>query len=100
MFDFEFTDVLKIIIKKLVKKDKKKVEIINKKVKEIINSDAQSIKHYKNLRHDLKEYKRVHIVKSFVLAFKVDISNNFILFVDFDHHDKVYKKDLQNKNKN
>ena len=92
MFDFDLTDELKIIIKKLVKKDKKKVEIINKKIKEIVNSDVLSIRHYKNLRHDLKEYKRVHIVKSFVLAFKVDISNNFILFVDFDHHDKVYKK--------
>ena len=92
MFDFDLTDELKIIIKKLVKKDKKKVEVINKKIKEIVNSDAQSIGHYKNLRHDLKEYKRVHLVRSFVLVFKVDISNNFILFVDFDHHDKVYKK--------
>lgn len=92
MFGFDLTEELKIIIKKLIKKDKKKVEIINKKIKEIINSDEQSIKHYKNLRHDLKEYKRVHIVKSFVLAFKVDILNNFILFVDFDHHDKIYKK--------
>ena len=92
MFDFDLTDELKIIIKKLVKKDKKKVEVINKKIKEIVNSDAQSIRHYKNLRHDLKEYKRVHLVRSFVLVFKVDISNNFILFVDFDHHDKVYKK--------
>jgi YafQ family addiction module toxin component len=92
MFDFNLTDELKLIIKKLVKKDKKKVEIINKKIKEIINSDKQSIEHYKNLRYDLKEYKRVHIDKSFVLAFKVDIVNNFILFADFDHHDKIYKK--------
>jgi len=92
MFDFNFSDELKIIIKKLIKKDKKKVEIINKKIKEIINSDNQSINHYKNLRNDLKDYKRVHIEKSFVLVFKVDIQNNFILFADFDHHDKIYKK--------
>lgn len=92
MFDFNLTNELKIIIKKLVKKDKKKVEIINKKIKEIINSDRRSIEHYKNLRHDLKDFKRVHIDKSFVLAFKVNISNNFILFADFDHHDKIYKK--------
>lgn len=92
MFNFNLSDELKLIIKKLVKKDKKKAEIINKKIKEIVNSDKQSIKHYKNLRHDLKDYKRVHIEKSFVLAFKVNVLDNFILFVDFDHHDKIYKK--------
>ena len=92
MFEFNLSDELKLIIKKLAKKDKKKVEIINKKIKEIINSDNQTIQHYKNLRNDLKDYKRVHIQRSFVLTFKVDITNNFILFTDFDHHDKIYKK--------
>ncbi|MBS3081587.1 type II toxin-antitoxin system RelE/ParE family toxin [Candidatus Pacearchaeota archaeon] len=92
MFDFNLSDKLKAIIKKLIKKDKRKVESINKKIKEIINSDNEKIQHYKNLRHDLSEYKRVHIEKHFVLIFKVDLSNNFILFVDFDHHDKIYKK--------
>ncbi len=92
MFDFNISDELKIIIKKLVKKDKKKVNIINKKIKEIISSNEHSINHYKNLRNDLKNYKRVHIERSFVLVFKVDIANNFILFVDFDHHDKIYLK--------
>jgi hypothetical protein len=42
MFDFDLTDELKLIIRKLVKKDKKKVEIINKKIKEIINCDGQN----------------------------------------------------------
>jgi len=91
MFDFDISDELKLIIMKLVKKDKKKVEIINKKIKEIINCDNVSINHYKNLRYDLKEFKRVHIDKNFVLIFNVDLTNNFILFVDFDHHDRVYK---------
>jgi len=89
------TDELKIKIRKLLKKDKLKVEIINKKIKQIINCDEESINHYKNLRHDLSEYKRVHIDKNFVLAFKVDILNNFILFVDFDHHDNIYSKLLK-----
>ncbi|MEK6823481.1 MAG: hypothetical protein AABY06_00450, partial [Nanoarchaeota archaeon] len=70
MFDFDLSDELKIILKKLAKKDKKKVEIINKKIKEIINCDKISINHYKNLRYDLKEFKRVHIDNSFVLTFK------------------------------
>ena len=75
MFDFNLTDELKSIIEKLAKKDKKRAEIINKKIKQIINSDSASIQHYKNLRHDLKEFKSVHVDSSFVLIFKVDIKN-------------------------
>ena len=90
MFNFDLDDKLKFKIKKLVKKDKKKVEIINKKIKQIVLSDVDSINHYKNLRGNMKELKRVHIEKSFVLIFKVDVENEFILFVDFDHHDRVY----------
>ena len=92
MFGFNLSDDLKFIIKKLAKKDKKRVEIINKKIKEIISRDKESIQYYKNLRHDLKDFKSVHIDSSFVLVFKVEIQNNFVLFVDFDHHDRVYKK--------
>ncbi|MEK6894908.1 MAG: addiction module toxin RelE [Nanoarchaeota archaeon] len=91
MFNFNLTEELKNKLEKLSKKDKKKAEIINKKIKEIISQDNESINHYKNLRHDLKEFKRVHIDKHFVLAFKVEIQNNFILFIDFDHHDNIYK---------
>ncbi|MFW5847208.1 MAG: addiction module toxin RelE [Nanoarchaeota archaeon] len=91
MFDFDLSDELKFILKKLSKKDPKKVKIINRKIKEIISCNSDTINHYKNLRNELKEYKRVHIDRSFVLTFKVDIKNNFILFVDFEHHDKVYK---------
>jgi len=90
MFDFDLSDELKFKIKKLARKDKKKVEIINKKIIEIISSDAESINHYKNLRYDMKEFKRVHIDRSFVLTFKVDLQKKFILFVDFDHHDNIY----------
>jgi YafQ family addiction module toxin component len=92
MFSFDLTDELKFIIQKLAKKDRKRVEIINKKIKQIINCDSNSIQHYKNLRHYLKDFKRVHIDTSFVLVFKVDVYRNFILFVDFGHHDDIYKK--------
>ncbi len=90
MFDFDLTDELKAKIRVLVKKDKRKAEIINKKIKEIINNDNDSIDRYKNLRYDLNHLKRVHINQHFVLTFIVDKQKNFILFVEFDHHDKVY----------
>jgi len=90
MFEFDISDELKIKIRKLVKKDRKKAEIINKKIREIISHDPETIDRYKNLRHDLREYKRVHIDKHFVLTFKVYKKDNFILFADFDHHDRIY----------
>lgn len=90
MVDFDLSDELKLKIRRLLKKDKKKVEIINKKIKEIINNNKYSINRYKNLKYNLKQFKRVHIDKHFVLTFKVNIEKNFILFVDFEHHDNIY----------
>ncbi len=90
MFNFDISDELRLKIRKLLKKDKEKAAIINKKIKEIINYDEDGIKRYKNLRYNLKDLQRVHIDKHFVLTFHVDLNRNFILFVDFDHHDNVY----------
>ncbi len=90
MFDYDFSDKLKFKIRKLIKKDKKKADILYKKINQIISSSLDSINHYKNLRGNMKEFKRVHINGSFVLTFKIDIKNKFILFSDFDHHDRVY----------
>ena len=91
-FDYDFDPKLKGIIEKLLKKDAQRAEIIYKKVKQIINSDETAIDHYKNLRHDLSDRKRVHIDKSFVLTFSFDKKRKFTLFLDFDHHDNIYKK--------
>lgn len=38
----------------------------------------------------MKYLKRVHIDTHFVLTFNVNKEKNFILFVDFDHHDNIY----------
>jgi mRNA-degrading endonuclease YafQ of YafQ-DinJ toxin-antitoxin module len=91
MFDFDLTDELTFTIKKLLKKDKKRAEIINKKIKEIINNDNKTIDRYYNCSYDYKEYKHVHIDKSFVLLFKVEKEDNFILFAKLGHHDTFFK---------
>jgi len=85
MREYELSDNLKRILNKLNKKDKKGYEQIYKKIEEILNSIDLS--HYKNLRYDMKEYKRVHI-GHFVLTFR--IKGNTIYFEDFDHHDNIY----------
>jgi len=89
--DFDLSDELKLVIKKLQKKDKVRLIILNKKIKEVINNDTKSIDRYKNLKYGLSEYKRVHIDKSFILIFKVDKQKNHIIFVKLKHHDEVYK---------
>lgn len=90
-FKYDFSDELEEILTKLFKKDKNTYEALMKKIEEIASRNESTIEFYKNLRHDLKEYKRVHIAKSFVLLFKVFKKEKFILFDRFDHHDNIYK---------
>jgi len=92
MFEFDISDELKVLIRKISKKDPVRAVILNKKIKEVISNDSASIDRYKNCRHDIKEYKRVHIDKSFVLLFKVFKEKNMIYFWKLKHHDDAYKR--------
>jgi len=83
---------LEKIISKLKKKNKKLYENILNKINEIINNP--DIEHYKNLRHDMKDEKRMQI-GHFVLVFKYDKREDIVYFDDFDHHDKIYLKKLR-----
>ncbi len=86
MRDFEIKPELEKKLIKISKKDKQRYERILKKIEEITTSD---VNHYKNLRNNMKESKRVHI-GSFVLVFSYDASKDFVSFEDFDHHDNIY----------
>ena len=88
MYSFERSDKLVKILQKLFKKDKVRYETALRKIEEIIN--AENPHHYKNLSHDLKEFKRVHIDSHFVLIFKVDENRKLIRFEDLQHHDTAY----------
>jgi YafQ family addiction module toxin component len=92
MYNYEIKPSLQKIFNKLSKKDSKLYNQILNKIEEIINSE--NVEHYKNLRYDLKEFKRVHI-GHFVLVFKYDKDNMLISFEDFDNHDKIYLKRYQ-----
>ena len=89
MYNYEILPNLISILNKLSKKDKVLYEQVFKKIKEVINSS--DVEHYKNLRHDLKDCKRVQI-GHFVLVFRFDRTNNTIYFEDFDHHDNIYNR--------
>lgn len=89
MYSYEIKPYLQGILKKLSKKNISLYNQVLNKINEIITSS--DVEHYKNLRHDLKDFKRVQ-VGHFVLTFKYEKSINKISFEDFDHHEKIYKK--------
>ena len=89
MHKFRIEDKLKRVLDKLLKKDRNLYEQIRKKINEIINS--YDIEHYKNLRYNMKDSKRVHI-GHFVLVFNFDKTQDLVSFIDFDHHDNIYQK--------
>jgi len=77
------------ILSKLEKKNRNLYHQIKNKIKEIINSE--DIEHYKNLKYNMKDSKRVHI-GHYVLVFQYNKIKDLIVFDDLDHHDNVYKK--------
>jgi len=89
MYNHEVIPYLQKILNKLSKKDKSLYEQVLKKIEEIINSP--DVEHYKNLRYNLSDKKRAQ-VGHFVLVFSFIKPENKIKFLDFDHHDNIYKK--------
>jgi YafQ family addiction module toxin component len=89
MTEYEISENLKRTLKKAYKKDKVRYEATLKKIDEIVNCPDPD--HYKNLRHDMKDLKRAHIDKHFVLTFRVDKNLKKIFFDDLEHHDKIYR---------
>lgn len=88
MYTYELRASLEKDFRKLAKKNKAQLTIISKKIREIVSCDDAS--HYKNLKKPLQHLKRVHIDTLFVLVFSVNESLRYIIFEDFDHHDRIY----------
>ena len=91
-FAFALSDELRAVLEKAAKKNPELAKSVYKKIEQITQlNDESTIDHFKNLRHDLKDYKRVH-VGSFVLMFKIYRERKFILFDRLEHHDDAYKR--------
>jgi len=88
MHKWQRSDKLKRILKKLYKKDRRRLEAVLNKIHEIIK--CKDLNHYKNLSHEMKDYKRVHIDTHFVLVFKLE--GDIIKFEDLQHHDVIYRR--------
>jgi YafQ family addiction module toxin component len=87
MYTLKIKPALDNTLKKLSLKDKKQMEIISRKIEEIL----QNPNHYKNLRAPLQRLKRVHIGKSYVLLFSVDEKTKTVTLEEYNHHDIIYR---------
>ncbi|MFH2220358.1 MAG: type II toxin-antitoxin system mRNA interferase toxin, RelE/StbE family [Pseudomonadota bacterium] len=73
--------------KKLQKKNKEMLQIIDRKVKDILENPYR----FKPLRKPFQNKRRVHIGGSFVLIYEINEKDMTITLLEFDHHDNVYK---------
>jgi len=81
-----YSELLTKKLAKLKKKNRKLYSIIRKKIIEVLENPE----HFKELRNVMKGTRRVHIMKSFVLIYQIE--GKYIKFMDFDHHDNIYRK--------
>jgi YafQ family addiction module toxin component len=85
-YSLELSKQIDMKFKKLSKKQPKKMEIIEKKTRQIIEDPYR----FKPLRGRMHGIRRVHIDKSFVLIYEIDEQRKSVRLLDFEHHDKVY----------
>jgi len=88
MYELEIKEEADKIFKKLSKKNFKRLEIIDNKIKNI----RKNPKHvYKFLKKPLQTFNRIHIDNHFVLIFKINHQRETVIIYYFDHHDNVYQ---------
>jgi len=73
--------------KRLQKKDMETLQLIGRKVQDILVDPYR----FKPLRKPLQNKRRVHVAGSFVLVYEINEKEKIITLLDFDHHDNIYK---------
>ena len=87
MYKLAIKEKLDKKFKKLQKKDKEMLRLIERKVQDILEDPHR----FKALRKPLQNKRRVHIGGSFVLIYEVNEKEKMVTLFDFDHHDNVHK---------
>jgi YafQ family addiction module toxin component len=85
LYSLEIEEEVYRAFKKLIKKDRKHLEAINKKIEQILNDPFQ----FKPLKHPLDGLRRVH-VGSFVLIYEVFENQKTVRVLKYKHHDQAY----------
>ncbi len=86
-YELEISEEADGKFKKLTAKNRKQMEIINKKIPQILGNPY----HFKPLTGDMHGSRRVHIDKSFVLTYEILENEKIVRILDYDHHDKIYR---------
>ena len=73
---------------KLEKKNPKQLEIISKKIEEILRNPFHQ---YKFLKRPFQNINRAHIDKHFVLTFEIEHEKRTVRILRYDHQDEVYR---------
>jgi len=73
-------------IDKSCRKNPVLMKILDNKINEIVLNPH----HYKPLKYDLAGQRSVHIMKSFVLKFRINEQSKAVIFFFFGHHDQAY----------
>lgn len=87
MYKLAIKESLDNKFKKLQKKDKETLRLIDRKVQDILEDPYR----FKPLRKPLQNKRRVHVGGPFVLVYEVNEKEKIVTLFDFDHHDNIYK---------
>ena len=87
MFKLAIKESLDRKFKRLRTKDKEMLQLIEKKVNEILADPYR----FKPLRKPMQNKRRVHVGGPFVLIYEINEKEQLVTLLDFDHHDNIYK---------
>ena len=88
MYALEVREHVDRIFKKLAKKNPNQMEIMSKKIQEILDDPHM----FKSMHFPLAGMRRVHF-GSFVLLFSIDEQRKTVILQDYEHHDRVYRRE-------
>jgi YafQ family addiction module toxin component len=74
------------IFKKLARRNPGQMEIVAKKIQEILEEPHR----FKPMQFPLGGMRRIHF-GSFVLLFSIDEQRKTVILEDYEHHDRVYR---------
>ncbi|EKQ54497.1 MAG: cytotoxic translational repressor of toxin-antitoxin stability system [Methanobacterium sp. Maddingley MBC34] len=94
MYKIAFDPSFQAILNRLKERDPKAYNNVIKKIRQVAINLEMNPSCCKNLKAPLQKYKRVHVNKSFVIVFQVDVRNSLMIVYDYDHHKRIYKKIL------
>lgn len=86
-YELEMRETVARLLEKIAKKDGAQTDAIKRKIREILADPYK----FKPLKAPLQGYRRVHVMRSFVLVYSINEARKTITIERYKHHDEVYK---------